>query len=68
MDTTTHFPDVDAEGYLVEPHDWNEEVAKVLAEQENIVLTDDHWEVLNFMREYYDAHPPQSDVRHGTRA
>ena len=53
MDTTTDLPPVDAEGYLIEPLDWNEEVAKALASQENIVLTPDHWDVLNFMREYY---------------
>jgi len=33
MDTLTQFPDVDAEGYLVEPFDWNEEIAVELARQ-----------------------------------
>ena len=64
MDTATHFPEVDAEGYLVEPQEWNETIAKVLAEQENIVLNDDHWDVLNFMREYYAEHQITVDVRH----
>jgi TusE/DsrC/DsvC family sulfur relay protein len=64
MDTMTQFPDVDAEGYLVEPQEWNEEVARELARQENIELTDDHWDVLNFMREYYAEHQIAVDVRH----
>ena len=64
MDTTTDLPPVDAEGYLIEPLDWNEEVAKALASQENIVLTPDHWDVLNFMREYYAEHQIAVDVRH----
>jgi len=64
MDTTTQFPEVDAEGYLVEPQDWNEEVATELARQENIVLTEDHWDALRFMREYYAEHQVAVDVRH----
>ena len=64
MDTTTQFPPVDAEGYLIEPQDWNDEVAAELARQENIVLTDDHWDVLRFMREYYAERQIAVDVRH----
>ena len=64
MDTTTDFPAVDAEGYLVEPLDWNEEVAQELARQENVVLTEAHWDALNFMREYYAEHQIAVDVRH----
>jgi len=64
MNTTTQFPEVDAEGYLVEPFDWNEEIAVELARQENIELTEDHWDVLRFMREYYAEHQVAVDVRH----
>ena len=64
MNTTTNLPPVDAEGYLIEPADWNEEVAKELAQQENIELAPDHWDVLNFMREYYADHQIAVDVRH----
>lgn len=64
MDTMTQFPDVDAEGYLVEPQDWNEEVATELARQENIELSDAHWDVLRFMRDYYAEHQIAVDVRH----
>jgi len=64
MDATTQFPPVDAEGYLIEPQDWNDEVAVELARQENIELTDDHWDVLRFMRESYAEHQIAVDVRH----
>ncbi|HQS57644.1 MAG: sulfite reductase subunit gamma [Gallionellales bacterium 35-53-114] len=64
MDATIQFPPVDAEGYLIEPMDWNEEVALELARQENIELTDDHWDVLRFMRDYYAEHQIAVDVRH----
>jgi len=61
--TETVMPERDAEGYLVEPGDWNEDVARVLAQDENIELTDDHWDVLRFMRDYYDEHQVIADAR-----
>ena len=44
--------------------DWNDDVAQELARQENIELTDDHWDVLRFMRDYYAEHQIAVDVRH----
>ncbi|HBU29318.1 MAG TPA: sulfite reductase subunit gamma, partial [Thiobacillus sp.] len=40
----TDMPELDAEGYLIEPADWNEDIARALAQGENIQLTDDHWD------------------------
>ena len=45
---------VDREGYLLDPADWDEEVARVIADKENIELTDDVWEVVNFVRENFE--------------
>jgi tRNA 2-thiouridine synthesizing protein E len=56
-------PERDAEGYLVDPSEWNEDVARVLAQDENIVLNDDHWDVLHFMREFYEEHQVAADAR-----
>lgn len=56
-------PERDAEGYLVEPGDWNEDVARVLAVDEDIQLNDDHWDVIRFMRDYYDEHQVAADAR-----
>lgn len=64
MDTATQLPEVDAEGYLIEPAEWTEEVATELARQENIELKEDHWDVLRFMREYYAERQITVDVRH----
>lgn len=55
---------VDEEGYLVDPAQWNEQVAGELARQEHIVLTDEHWAVIRFMREYYESHHIAPDARH----
>lgn len=64
METNIHMPDLDAEGYLVEPQDWSEELAEVLAIQENISLTEDHWDVIRFMREHYEEHQVAADARY----
>ena len=47
--------DIDREGYLLDPSDWNEDVARVIAEKENIELTDDVWEVVQFVRESFEV-------------
>ncbi len=38
------------EGYLTDPTVWNEEIAQALAEQEGIVLTEKHWDIIRFCR------------------
>src|SRR6266700_679344 len=46
--------DVDAEGFLTEPEQWNEDVAAEIAFENGIpVLTPRHWLVVNFMRDRY---------------
>lgn len=57
-------PGTDDEGYLIDPQDWNEDIARQLAAQENISLTDDHWDAIRFMRVYYAEHQIAPDVRH----
>jgi TusE/DsrC/DsvC family sulfur relay protein len=56
-------PAVDAEGYLVNPGDWNEDWARQAAEGEKIDLTQEHWTALRFMRAYLDEHHVPPDAR-----
>ncbi len=51
------------EGYLANPQDWDEDIARQLAEGEGIELTDEHWKVLRFMREYHAEHGVAADAR-----
>jgi len=60
--------EVDEEGYLVNRTDWNEEIAKEMAKADNCELTDNHWEVINFLREYYDEYQIAPAVRVLTKA
>ena len=47
---------LDNEGYLKDLQDWNDEVAVLLARQENIKLGAAHWEILQLLRKYYSRH------------
>jgi tRNA 2-thiouridine synthesizing protein E len=46
--------EVTDEGYLQDYTQWNEEIAKELAKEEGIELTEDHFKVLRFLREKYE--------------
>jgi tRNA 2-thiouridine synthesizing protein E len=54
---------VDDEGFLIDPDDWDEPVAIELARREDVVLTEDHWKVLRFMRDFLDEHRLIPDAR-----
>jgi TusE/DsrC/DsvC family sulfur relay protein len=46
--------DVDAEGFLTDPAQWNEQIAEAIAAQNGIPeLTDRHWLVVRFTRDRY---------------
>ena len=57
IDTIAGTPvDVNEEGFLTDPSQWNEEIATELARREGIdPMTDRHWEVVRFMRTEYEA-------------
>ena len=45
---------LDEDGFLQEPDLWTEKVAEEFAKDEGVEsLTDDHWKVINYLREYY---------------
>jgi TusE/DsrC/DsvC family sulfur relay protein len=46
--------EVDEDGFIQEPDQWNEDVAKALATTEGVSdLNDNHWKVVNYLRKYY---------------
>jgi len=52
------------EGYLINPNDWSPELAQTLATEEGLALTNDHWLILTFVREYFAEHLITPDIRH----
>lgn len=45
--------EADKEGYLKDYTQWSEKLAPFIAENENIELSDNHWEVIHFVRDFY---------------
>ncbi len=49
--------ELDDHGYLVQPELWNDKVAAALAADEGIAeLTDEHWQLIDYLREYQEEH------------
>ena len=60
--------EVEEEGYLANLNDWEPAVAEVMAKDEGLELSDDHWEIINFLREYYEEYQIAPAVRVLTKA
>ncbi|PHM28060.1 sulfurtransferase TusE [Xenorhabdus budapestensis] len=55
--------ETDAQGYLKNSSDWKEAMAPLLAGQEDITLTEQHWEVVRFVREFYEEFNTSPAIR-----
>lgn len=53
----------DAEGYLANLEDWTDEVAEFLSRQDQLELTDRHWKVLRWIRDYYQEYGTAPNLR-----
>ena len=52
-------------GFLIKLEDWNEDIAKVIAVQEEVELTERHWDVINYLRdEFINNKENQPNTRH----
>jgi tRNA 2-thiouridine synthesizing protein E len=60
--------EVDEEGYLVNLGDWTEDVANFIAKGEGLDMSENHWEVVNFLRKYYEEYQIAPAVRVLTKA
>jgi tRNA 2-thiouridine synthesizing protein E len=60
--------ELDADGHLKNAADWNEDIAKVLAQEAGInELTDRHWLVINFMRKEFQEKGDAPSIRRLTK-
>lgn len=57
-----------AEGFLLDWQQWDETVAQALAAAETISLTAAHWEIIQFMRDYYRQYRHLPNARLFTKA
>jgi tRNA 2-thiouridine synthesizing protein E len=58
-----HGAEVDEEGFLVDLGDWTKEICETMASDDDVILTDEHWDVLNFLRNYYEEYQVAPAVR-----
>jgi len=46
--------EVDEDGFMQEPEEWNQDIALALATTEGVGdMTEDHWKLVNYLRDYY---------------
>jgi tRNA 2-thiouridine synthesizing protein E len=50
-------------GYLLDYTLWEESMVETLAERENIILTEAHWEVIRFVRNFYEEYETSPAIR-----
>ena len=60
--------DTDEEGYIRILADWSPEAAECMAQEDDTELGENHWEVINFLREYFDEYQVAPAVRVLTKA
>jgi len=53
----------DQEGYILDMDAWSEGFARAQAAKESLTLSNEHWQVIHFIREYYEDHNVQAQVR-----
>ena len=44
--------ETDEEGYLADITQWVPGVADVMSKEDDLELTEEHWDIINFLREY----------------
>jgi len=54
---------VDAEGFMTEYGEWDEDIARQLAAAIGIELTDAHWKAIRFLREDYPVQGETATLR-----
>jgi TusE/DsrC/DsvC family sulfur relay protein len=54
--------ETDPDGYLLAP-DYSEEVVRVIAQAEGIELSEDHWKVVQYLRDQYKEHGQTPNFR-----
>jgi len=58
----------DQQGYLLEYSQWTEIIALEIATQDGFELTAEHWEVINFVRNFYLTYNTSPAIRALTKA
>jgi dissimilatory sulfite reductase related protein len=60
--------ETDEEGYLVNLEEWVPGIADIMSAEDDLVLGEEHWDIINFLREYYEEYQIAPAVRVLTKA
>ena len=55
--------EIDKDGFLIDSDQWEPAVAEAMANIDGFELTERHWEVINFLRDYYKKYQIAPDLR-----
>ena len=44
------------DGFVVDPNIWTRELAEHMARKDGLTLTEDHWEIINYLRSYFERY------------
>ena len=53
----------DAQGYLLDSTLWSDELAAEIAKLETIIMSDEHWQVVYFVRDFYEQFNTSPAIR-----
>jgi TusE/DsrC/DsvC family sulfur relay protein len=48
--------EVDEDGYMTDLEAWNKDIATFMSKGDGLDLTESHWEIINFLRDYYQKY------------
>jgi tRNA 2-thiouridine synthesizing protein E len=48
--------ELNKEGFVVDPSIWTRELAEHMARRDGLTLTEDHWEIINYLRSYFERY------------
>ena len=54
---------VNEEGFMTVFDEWNEDIAKIFAKQIEIELTEEHWKIVNFLRDDFKVQGETATAR-----
>ncbi len=55
--------ELNEDGFLTKPDEWDPDVATYSAAIEGIKMTEQHWEVVNFLRDYYKQYQSAPQIK-----
>ncbi len=63
LEVKTRKLELNEDGFLADPNEWDEDVAQSFAANEGIVLTEEHWKIIKYVRNYWEQFGKEPMIR-----